>query len=95
MAAITTSTRDAMSSSFSRMPSMTRPLEIGISRIGWMTGGAKARWIDEEMADVIAAQGVRFIDEHRDEPWRGGDTSKEPIQHDAMASGVGGNRQRT
>lgn len=41
----------------------------GISRIGWMTGGEKARWIDEEMADVIAAQGVKFIDEHRDEPF--------------------------
>lgn len=39
----------------------------GISRIGWMTGGEKARWIDEEMADVIAAQGVKFIDEHRDQ----------------------------
>ncbi|MBA4105257.1 MAG: hypothetical protein C0485_05830 [Pirellula sp.] len=41
----------------------------GISRIGWMTGGEKARWIDEEMADVLAAQGVKFIDEHRDEPF--------------------------
>lgn len=41
----------------------------GISRIGWMTGGEKARWIDEEMADVITAQGVKFIDEHRDQPF--------------------------
>ena len=41
----------------------------GFSRIGWMTGGEKARWIDEEMADVIAAQGVKFIDEHRNEPF--------------------------
>ena len=41
----------------------------GISRIGWMTGGEKARWVDEEMADVIAAQGKKFIDEHRDEPF--------------------------
>ena len=31
----------------------------GISRIGWMTGGERARWIDEEMADVIASPGVR------------------------------------
>ncbi|HEY1064656.1 MAG TPA: sulfatase-like hydrolase/transferase, partial [Pirellulales bacterium] len=41
----------------------------GISRIGWMTGGEKARWVDEEMADVIAAQGKKFIDEHREEPF--------------------------
>lgn len=41
----------------------------GISRIGWMTGGERARWIDEEMADVIAARGVDFIDRHRGEPF--------------------------
>lgn len=41
----------------------------GISRIGWMTGGQQARWVDEEMADVLAAQGVRFIDEHREDPF--------------------------
>ena len=41
----------------------------GISRIGWMTGGQQARWVDEEMADALAAQGVKFIDEHRDEPF--------------------------
>ncbi|MBL9162166.1 MAG: sulfatase-like hydrolase/transferase [Planctomycetaceae bacterium] len=41
----------------------------GISRIGWMTGGQQARWIDEEMADVLAAQGVKFIDEHRGGPF--------------------------
>jgi arylsulfatase A-like enzyme/signal transduction histidine kinase len=41
----------------------------GISRIGWMTGGEKARWIDEEMADVIATQSVKFIEEHRSEPF--------------------------
>jgi arylsulfatase A-like enzyme len=29
----------------------------------------QARWIDEEMADVLAAQGVRFIDEHREDPF--------------------------
>ncbi|HEY0669634.1 MAG TPA: sulfatase-like hydrolase/transferase, partial [Sphingobacteriaceae bacterium] len=25
----------------------------GVSRIGWMSGGNKARWIDEEMAEVL------------------------------------------
>jgi arylsulfatase A-like enzyme len=34
----------------------------GISRIGWMTGGEKARWVDEDMADVITRKAVEFID---------------------------------
>jgi arylsulfatase A-like enzyme len=34
----------------------------GISRIGWMTGGEKARWVDEDMADVITGKAVAFID---------------------------------
>jgi arylsulfatase A-like enzyme len=41
----------------------------GISRIGWMTGGEQARWIDEEMADVLAVEGRKFIGAHRDEPF--------------------------
>lgn len=40
-----------------------------ISRIGWMTGGQKARWIDEDMADVFTMQAVKFIAEHRDKPF--------------------------
>ncbi len=41
----------------------------GISRIGWMTGGQKARWVDEDMADVITHKALRFIDEHRAQPF--------------------------
>jgi len=37
----------------------------GISRIGWMTGGQKARWIDEDMADVIVHKAHQFIDQHK------------------------------
>jgi arylsulfatase A-like enzyme len=33
----------------------------GISRIGWMTGGAKAQWKDAEMADVFAAHATDFV----------------------------------
>lgn len=29
----------------------------GISRIGWMAGGAKARWVDEDMAGLEIPQG--------------------------------------
>ncbi len=36
----------------------------GISRIGFMSGGNAARWIDEDMADVITSKAVSFIDRH-------------------------------
>lgn len=37
----------------------------GISRIGWMTGGASARWVDEDMADVFVDRAVDFLRRHR------------------------------
>lgn len=37
----------------------------GISRIGFMSGGKAARWVDEDMADVITKKAVSFIDRHR------------------------------
>ena len=36
----------------------------GISRIGYMSGGKQARWVDEDMADVFTAKAVQFIDRH-------------------------------
>jgi arylsulfatase A-like enzyme len=36
----------------------------GISRIGFMSGGRSARWVDEDMADDITKQAVSFIDRH-------------------------------
>lgn len=41
----------------------------GISRIGYMTGGNAARWVDEDMADTITEQAVAFIEAHRDQPF--------------------------
>ena len=41
----------------------------GISRIGWMSGGKAARWVDEDMADTFARKGVAFIEKHRNEPF--------------------------
>lgn len=38
----------------------------GISRIGYMKGGGKALWKDEDIADTIAAKATRFIESHRD-----------------------------
>lgn len=39
----------------------------GISRIGFMTGGKKARWVDEDMADVITQKALSFIESHKDQ----------------------------
>ncbi len=39
----------------------------GISRIGFMTGGHKARWKDEDMADTITRKAVEFIAAHAKE----------------------------
>lgn len=39
----------------------------GIGRIGYMKGGGKALWKDENIADSIAAHAINFIQEHQDE----------------------------
>lgn len=41
----------------------------GVSRIGWMTGGKKARWIDEDMADVLTTKATRFIESNASSPF--------------------------
>ena len=41
----------------------------GISRIGFMTGGKSARWIDEDMADVITNRAVNFIEQNKERPF--------------------------
>jgi len=41
----------------------------GISRIGYMSGGQAARWIDEDMADVITKEGVSFIERNKEGPF--------------------------
>jgi arylsulfatase A-like enzyme len=41
----------------------------GISRIGFMTGGAKARWKDEDMADELTRKAVAFLDKNKDKPF--------------------------
>lgn len=41
----------------------------GISRIGHMSGGNSARWIDEDIADVITSRAVDFIEKNRDRPF--------------------------
>jgi arylsulfatase A-like enzyme len=41
----------------------------GISRIGYMSGGRSARWIDEDMADTITSKAIQFIEKNADKPF--------------------------
>ncbi len=41
----------------------------GISRIGYMSGGKSARWVDEDMAETITGKAVAFIEQHKDVPF--------------------------
>lgn len=41
----------------------------GISRIGWMTGGKAARWVDEDMADTYVKKAVSFIEKQQGQPF--------------------------
>lgn len=46
-----------------------RTIVNGVSRIGYMTGGAAARWIDEDMADRFVERALRFLRENRERPF--------------------------
>jgi arylsulfatase A-like enzyme len=41
----------------------------GISRIGYMTGGKSARWVDEDMADVITRKATAFLEKEAGKPF--------------------------
>ncbi len=41
----------------------------GIPRIGFMKGGEKAKWIDEDMADNFLAKAQQYVKEHKNEPF--------------------------
>lgn len=41
----------------------------GISRIGYMTGGKAARWVDEDIADVITKKACQYIEDAGDQPF--------------------------
>lgn len=41
----------------------------GVSRIGYMSGGKAARWVDEEMADVLTGKVNQFIEASRSGPF--------------------------
>jgi arylsulfatase A-like enzyme len=41
----------------------------GVSRIGYMSGGKSAWWVDEEMADVLTGRVTRFVEENKARPF--------------------------
>ncbi len=41
----------------------------GVSRIGWMSGGKSARWIDEDMGDTYVAKAIKFIENNQQKPF--------------------------
>ena len=41
----------------------------GIGRIGFMKGGERARWVDENMADTFLVKAQRYIQVHKSEPF--------------------------
>ncbi len=41
----------------------------GVSRIGYMTGGKSALWVDEDIAAVITDKALKFIEGNKDNPF--------------------------
>ena len=41
----------------------------GISRIGWMSGGKSAEWVDEDFAEVFTQKAGDFIAENKSRPF--------------------------
>ncbi|GLR19227.1 sulfatase family protein [Portibacter lacus] len=41
----------------------------GIPRIGFMKGGEKAKWVDENMADTFLVRSQNYVKAHKDEPF--------------------------
>ena len=49
--------------------SHSRTIVNGISRIGYMSGGKAARWVDEDMADTLTGKASAFIEQNKDHPF--------------------------
>jgi arylsulfatase A-like enzyme len=59
--------RDTLRMNWSRGHNQT--IHNGIGRIGFYTGGHKARFRDEDLADEWVRESVRWIEEHREQPF--------------------------
>ncbi|MEN8127807.1 MAG: arylsulfatase [Planctomycetota bacterium] len=59
--------RDTLKMDWSRGHNHT--IVNGISRIGHMSGGKAALWVDEDMADTFVEKGAAFIEQNRKKPF--------------------------
>jgi len=50
-------------------PEHSNTIHNGISRIGYMAGGKAARWVDEDLTDVLLGKAVDFIAARKDAPF--------------------------
>lgn len=41
----------------------------GVGRIGYMRGGEKAKWVDENMADIFLNRAIQYVEDHKEEPF--------------------------
>lgn len=51
----------------------------GVSRIGYLSGGKSARWVDEDMADVLTRKAIQFIEANQKQPNRTGGPAGGPF----------------
>ncbi|HPO13260.1 MAG TPA: arylsulfatase [Candidatus Hydrogenedentes bacterium] len=49
--------------------SHSKTIVNGVSRIGYMSGGNSARWVDEDIADTFTRKAVSFIEQNKDHPF--------------------------
>ncbi|MFS2110334.1 arylsulfatase [Sphingomonas sp. Sphisp140] len=54
---------------FGADPEHSNTIVNGISRIGYMTGGKRARWKDEELSDVLLGKAIDFMAARKDKPF--------------------------
>jgi len=54
---------------FGADPEHSNTITNGISRIGYMSGGKRARWVDEELTDVLLGKAIEFVSTSRAQPF--------------------------
>ena len=47
----------------------SRTIVNGISRIGWMSGGKSAEWVDEDFPHIFTDKAIEFIESAKDKPF--------------------------
>lgn len=50
-------------------PGHDQTIVNGISRIGYMAGGQAARWVDEDMPELLTRRACEFIERNREQPF--------------------------